>query len=144
MDDQSFEGRYLDVLQNLEFGIIQVVRRHPKMSDWEALAVVEALMQVYRAEATGREARPPKLDPLAEETYGIVESMCEWRLGRGQFVNDEGEPMELSVEPITAEEMYKCLKRIRDSIRKWTKRAGRQGYLRYIDQFFPYMPDAEQ
>lgn len=144
MDDQSFEERYLDVLQNLEFGIIQVARRHPKMSDWEALAAVEALMQVYRAEATGREARPPKLDPLAEEIYGIVESMCEWRLGRGQFVNDEGEPMELPVEPITAEEMSKCLKRIRDSIRKWTKRAGRQGYLRYIDQFFPHMPDAEQ
>jgi hypothetical protein len=144
MDDQSFEGQYLDVLQNLEFGIIQVARRHPKLSDWEALAAVEALMQVYRAEVTGREARPPKLDPLAEETYGIVESMCEWRLGRGQFVNDEGEPMELPVEPITAEEMYRCLKRIRDSIRKWTKRAGRQGYLRYIDQFFPHMPDAEQ
>jgi hypothetical protein len=144
MDDQTFEERYLDVLQNLEFGIIQVARRHPEMSDWEALAAVEALMQVYRAEATGREARPPKLDPLAEETYGIVESMCEWRLGRGQFVNDEGEPMELLVEPIAAEEMYRCLKRIRDSIRKWTKRAGRQGYLRYIDQFFPHMPDAEQ
>ena len=144
MDDQTFEERYLDVLQNLEFGIIQVARRHPKMSDWEALAAVEALMQVYRAEATGREARLPELDPLAEETYGIVESMCEWRLGRGQFVDNEGEPMELPVEPITAEEMYKCLKRIRDSIRKWTKRAGRQGYLRYIDQFFPHMLDAEQ
>ena len=52
--------------------------------------------------------------------------------------------VELPVEPITAEEMYKCLKRIRDSIRKWTKRAGRQGYLTYLDQFFPRPPDAEQ
>jgi hypothetical protein len=143
MDDQPLTEQYLDVLQNLEFGIIQVARRHPEMSDWEALAAVEALMQVYRAEATGREARPPKLDPLAEETYDSVEGMCEWRLGRGQFVNDEGEPVELPIKPITAQEMYKCLKRIRDSIRKWTKRGGRQGYPTYLDQFFPRMPDAE-
>jgi hypothetical protein len=88
MDGQSLEEWYLDVLPNLEFGIIQVARRHPKMSDWEALAAVEALMQVYRAEATGHEARPPKLDPLAKETCDIVESMCEWWLGRGQLVND--------------------------------------------------------
>jgi len=67
MDNQSFEKRYLDVLQNLEFGIVQVARRHPEMSDWEALVAVEALMQVYRAEAAGREAHPSKLDPLAEE-----------------------------------------------------------------------------
>jgi len=91
VDYQSFEEQYLDVLQNLEFGIIQVARRHPEMSDWEALVAVEALMQVYRAEAAGREARPPKLDPLAEETFDIVEGMCEWRLGRGQFVNDESQ-----------------------------------------------------
>jgi hypothetical protein len=39
--------------------------------------------------------------------------------------------------------MIKYLKRIRDSIHKWTKRAGRQGYLTYLDQFFPRTPDAE-
>jgi hypothetical protein len=144
VDDRTFEERYLDVLQNLEFGIVQVARRHPEMSDWEALAAVEALMRVYRAEAAGREARPSRLDdPLVEETYAIVRSMCEWRLGRGQFADDEGQPMEIPVEPITAEEMYKCLRRVRNSIRKWTKWTGRQGYLTYLDQFFPHTPDAE-
>ena len=63
MDHQSFEEQYLDVLQNLEFGIVQMARRHPEMSDWEALAAVEALMQVYRAEAAGREAHPLKIGP---------------------------------------------------------------------------------
>jgi hypothetical protein len=135
-DNRPFEERYMDVLQNLEFGIVQVARRHPEMTDWEALTAVELLMQVYRAEAAGREARRPELAP--------VESMCEWRLGRGSFVNDEGEPVEIPVDPITAEEMYTCLKRIRRSIRKWTKRGGRQGYLTYIDQFFPPPPEAEQ
>lgn len=143
-DNRPFEERYMDVLQNLEFGIVQVARQHPEMTDWEALTAVEALMQVYRAEAAGREARRPELAPLAEETYHTVEGMCEWRLGRGSFVNDEGAPVEIPVDPITAEEMYTCLKRIRRSIRKWTKRGGRQGYLTYIDQFFPPIPETVQ
>ena len=47
--DQSppFEERYQDVLQNIEFGITQVYRNHPEMTDWEALAAIEALLRAY-------------------------------------------------------------------------------------------------
>lgn len=142
MDDRPFEERYFDVLQNLEFGIVQVARRHPEMSDWAVLVAVETLMQVYRAEVTGREARPQELDPLAEEVYTVVHGMAEWRLGRGSFADDEGEPVEIPGEPITAEEMGLCLRRIRRSIQKWTKRGGRRGYLTYVDRFFPSVQQA--
>ena len=38
MDNQSFEERYMDVLQNLEFGIVQVARRSP----WKKAVVTVA------------------------------------------------------------------------------------------------------
>ncbi len=131
-----FEERYEDVLQNLEFGIVQVYHNHPEMTDWEALAAIEALLRTYRAEAKGRQASPPSLNSLAEEVYDLVETMCEWRLGREMpFSNKEGEPMELPLEPITLDELIACLKRIRKSINFWNREGGRQGYLTFVSQF---------
>ncbi len=132
----KFEERYEDVLQNIEFGIVRVYRDHPEMTDWEALAAIEALLSTYRAEAKGRQATPLSLNPLAEEVYDLVETMCEWRLGREKpFSNEEGEPVEFPVEPITLDELIACLKRIRKSINFWTREGGRQGYLTFVSQF---------
>ncbi len=142
MNTQDFEEQYMDVLQNIEFGIVQVARRHKEMTDWEALSVVEALMRRYRAESRGYEPRPPKsLRPLAQETYNSVHSMCEWRLGRVDLVREDGSEFEFPmIEPLTVDEIYSCLKRVRKSIEYWTKRGGRQGYLTFIDDFFPQAP----
>lgn len=130
-----FEERYEDVLQNIEFGIIQIYHEHPEMTNWEALKAVEALLRVYKAEARGREIAPPSLDSLAQEVYGMVETMCEWRLGRETFYDEEGKPSEISIVPITVDEIIACLKRVRKSIKRWTRRAGRRGYLAFVSQF---------
>jgi hypothetical protein len=131
-----FEERYGDVLQNIEFGIIQVYHNHPEMTDWEALTAIETLLRMYRAEAKGRQAAPPSLDPLAEEVYGLVETMCEWRLGRERpFTKKDGEPVEFPAQPITLDEVMACLKRVRKSINRWSRQGGRQGYLTFVSQF---------
>jgi hypothetical protein len=130
-----FEERYQDVLQNIEFGIIRVYRDHPEMTDWEALSAIEALLDTYRAEAKGRQARTPSLDSLAQEVYEMVKVMCEWRLGRERFYDEDGETAEIPVEPITLDELMACLKRVRKSINRWHRRGGRQGYLTFVSQF---------
>jgi hypothetical protein len=139
MKRDSFEEQYLDVLQNLEFAIVQAAREYPELTDWHAQSAVNALMKLYRAEAAGDEIRDPsaRLDPLAKEVYDGMHSMAEWRQGRVEVFDEDGEPMEISLEPLTVQEMYDCLKRIRKSIQKWTKWGGRKGYLNYIDEFFP-------
>jgi len=131
----SFEERYEDILQNIEFGIVQVYRSHPEMTDWEALSAVEALARVYNAEAKGREITPPSLVPLAEEVYGSVKMMCEWRLGRENPFQDEGAPVDLPVDAVSLDEIVACLKRVRKSINRWTRKGGRQGYLAFVSQF---------
>ncbi len=142
MKPESFEDRYLDILQNLEFAIVRVARKHPELADWHAESAVNALMKHYKAEAAGNEIRDPtaRLDPLAQQVYDGMHSMAEWRLGRGGGFEKDGEPVEIPIEPITAQEMVDCLKRIRKSIQKWTKWGGRTGYLNYIDDFFPPGP----
>jgi hypothetical protein len=54
---------------------------------------------------------------------------------------DEADEEEAEFEPVTAEEMRNCFKRIRRSIRHWTKEGGRQGYLKLINGFLPEGPE---
>jgi len=136
MSELPFEEQYEDVLQNIEFGIVQVYREHPEVTNWEVMAAVEALLRTYRAEAKGRQATSSSLDPLAQEIYDSVKMMCEWRLGREMpFMDEEGESVELSPEPITLDELVACLKRVRKSINFWNREGGRQGYLTFVSQF---------
>jgi hypothetical protein len=134
--DLSFEERYEDVLQNIEFGIVQVYRNHPGMTDWEVLSADEALIRVYNAESKGRETAPPSLEPLSEEVYHFVEGICVWRLGREvPFSDEEGAAMGFPMQPLALEEIIACLKRVRKSINRWTRQGGRQGYLTFVSQF---------
>lgn len=137
LNENSFERKYEDVLQNIEFGIVQVYRANPKMTDWEALNAVEALMRAYKAENRGREVRPPRLNPLTDEVYHAARAMCEMRLGRGELEDENGNPVNVPMKPITLDEIIACLKRIRKSIKLWTKERGRRGYLDYVQNFLP-------
>lgn len=120
----GFEEEYGDVLKNIEFAIVGVYRRAPELIDYEVDAALSALIARYRAEADGREPRSPQLDERNQEVYDAVETMCEWRLGRGHLdaEGDAGAP-----PPKTLDETGACLKRIRKSVGRWTKQGGRQG-----------------
>jgi hypothetical protein len=52
--------------------------------------------------------------------------------------NAAGETEEIRPVPITLDEMIACLKRVRRSVKRWTKEGGRRGYLDFVDGFFPY------
>lgn len=134
---RRFEERYMDILQNIEFGIVCVYDENPQMEDWQALAAIEALLAAYQAEDKGRQHRPPTLDALSEQVYTSVRAMCEWRLGRNILREEDGTPSDFQPSPITLKEMIDCLKRVRKSINHWTRAGGRQGYLTFVQQYFP-------
>ncbi len=144
MPQGDFEEKYLDVLQNIETGIVSVYRSHPEMTDYDAQKAVETLIREYQAETTGRLALVVAMNSVAQETYYSVKAMCEWRLGRVQMEMEEKKsffkrptkkPVEMPIEPKTVEEIVLCLKRIRKSIETWNRRSGRQGYLTFISEF---------
>lgn len=131
----NIEEEYLDVLQNIEFAIVNVYRNEQALSDYDVSKILSVLISGYQAEHSKRDFSKPSLSPLQERLYVSVKHMCEWRLGREAIDKKEkrlqkGKPKSISVEEIIA-----CLKRIRKSVEMWNKQSGRKGYLDYIDQF---------
>ena len=77
MSSQSdFEDQYLDVLQNLEFGIVRVYQETPDLTDYEVQSALDALLKAYKGEARGHQPRPPR-NPLAIQVYESVFSVSQ-------------------------------------------------------------------
>lgn len=128
----SFEGKYLDVLQNIEMAIVSVYREHKDLLDYDVDRVLNLLWTEYRNEQEGRETPVPALSENAQLVYDRVREMCEWRLGRRRTkIRGWFKPQP---QPISIEEIMDCLKRIRKSVGMWNKQGGRQGYLYFIDK----------
>lgn len=124
---------YSDILQNIEAVVIATFRKNPGMTDYVALRAYEAAYQRYRAEQRGHAPKPHGLSGLDVTTYEAVSAICEFRLGRDPGPDPGGPP----VEPISAEEIVACLRRLTRSVKLHTERAGRQGYVTYVAHFLP-------
>lgn len=88
-----FEEEYKDVLQNIEFAIVDVYRDHPELTDYDVADAIQALTRQYLAEATKRYPPYTNLSERANLVVQAVKSMCEWRLGRNTFETKEGEKL---------------------------------------------------
>jgi len=122
----------LDVLQNLEFAIVEIWRAHPEMTDYSAQRAYEAARQFYRAELRGTPTTPPALTGLDATAFAALKVMCEFRLGRSA-----GPPSEpnIPVTPLPVEKLIACLQELAKSVERHTRVSGRQGYLQFIDGF---------
>ena len=129
------EDRYVDVLQNIEFGIVMTYRNHPEMSDYDVIRMLEALINKYAAEKIGRQPRGFSLSKVEQALLENVRRMCEWRLGRGTLVDTPEKVKEMAPEPKTIDEIVLCLKRILKSVKTWNTEDGRQGYLKFVIQY---------
>jgi hypothetical protein len=130
----SFEDEYLDVLQNIEFAIVNVYRKHRDLTDYDVERAVDALIVRYQAEQRKRTPQPARLSDIAAMVVESVSVMCEWRLGR---VTQSNLPKMPEDEALSLEELIACLKRIRKSVQLWTKQGGRRGYLDFVEQYLP-------
>lgn len=133
----AFEDQYLDVLHNIETGILRVYHQQPDLTDFDVENALSALIRLYTADVQGRAHNPPKLNPLAQAVYSSVHLMCEWRLGRAKLgAAADGQQLP-QPEPITGEEIVACLKRVRKSVQYWNKEGGRRGYLTFAEEYVP-------
>jgi hypothetical protein len=130
----TVETEHQDVLQNLEFAIISVYRQTPDLIDAEVLTAIDSLIWTYSAEAQGKSIGSRPIRGLSKEVADAVKEMCEVRLGRSAWVDSEGNSLE-GPPAISLDILVDCLKRIQSSIKFWTKKHGRQGYLDYVQQF---------
>jgi hypothetical protein len=125
------EPKNIDVLQNLEFAVIEVWRRHRDMSDHVAARAYEAAFERYRAEFRGHPPKPCALTGLDREVFDALIAMCEWRLGRAPMADAPAE----SMPALPVSELVDCLRELRGSVQRHTRQGGRQGYLTFVDRF---------
>jgi hypothetical protein len=127
------EDEYFDVLQNLEWAIVNEFRQDRSILDLDTRDAANALVRHYEAEAESRSATGgAPMSARATRIFEAVRQICEWRLGRAPAPDKS--PSELDAS-LTAAELVLCLKRIRKSIDFWTKKGGRQGYLNYVSEY---------
>ena len=127
------DDRNLEVLQNLEFAVVEVWRKHPDMTDYVAQRAYEAAFEWYRAEARGHSPKPPSLSGLDQITFDALKDVCELRLGRGESLLGAAQSLPAVPVPVLVD----CLRELRRSVERHTKLEGRQGYLNFIDGFLP-------
>lgn len=130
---KKFVEKNLDVLQNIEFAIIEVYRADPSLLDLDAKDAIDALVRHYHAQEEGRTPPALKLGDRAHRVFRSVQPICEWRLGNSPL------PGETDVtEPgIHVSELVKSLREIQKSIPRWSRQGGRKGYLEFVSQYLP-------
>jgi hypothetical protein len=128
---KKIDEEKLDVLQNIEFGIVQVYRADKSLLDFDVKDAMDALVRHYHAEEEQR--RPPfmRLGERAQRVFSSVQAFCEWRLGRAPFPGDG--PLPESTVPIA--ELVECLRKVQKSVPFWSQRGGRQGYLNFVSPY---------
>ena len=119
----------LDVLQNIEFAVVQLWHSHPEMTNYTAMRAYEAAIAHYGAIAREHTPKPMNLTGLDATLFEEIKRMCEWRLGRATA------PGKAECPPLPADELVACLRKLRKSVDHWTERGGRQGYFQYIEKF---------
>lgn len=124
----NVEEEYLDVLQNIETVVVSVYRRHPDLVDFDVERVYDTLIKHYSRPG----GAPPEFSSEARTMlYDNTKAMCDLRLGE---ISSNG-PIVGEIEPVSTQVIVACLKRLRRSVNKWSKRGGRQGYLEFIQDY---------
>ena len=127
------EEQYLDVLQNIEFAIVEEFRRDPAILDLNVREAVNVLVRQYESEEEGRTPPRAQTTDRTRAVFDAVRTVCEWRMGRprGPVLAKDDPP----VPDIAVAEMAACLKRIRKSVDLWSKESGPRGYLNFVRQY---------
>ena len=128
----AIEDVHLDVLQNIEFAIVSVYRKQRDLRDLDVIRALDALIDVYRAEARGHTPKDISLPEPEGTVFQRVKEMCDFRLGRQEAATRILAPFEGEK---TVSDILACLRKIRKSVGRWNKRAGQQGYLQFVSEF---------
>lgn len=128
------DDRYIDVLQNIEFSVVEVYRSEPELLDSEVERALRAVVVALNAGQKGKEfdLDAAKLTPRGRKVFDAVCKTCQWRMGPGVSDGSTFGPA-----PRTSEELVACLQRVRKSVRRWTKEKGKKGYLEFVKDYVP-------
>ena len=132
----SFEEDYEDVLLSIESAIMGFYQADPSLIDTEVDTVFTWLVKYYQAKSQGRSSSYPQPKGTSANLLLKVQEICDIFVGENSLiVNQEKGEIQLPVKIRTYSEMVECLQRLKSSVKLWTKKDGRQGYLNFVNRF---------
>lgn len=120
------QEKYIFILEDIEASVIKYYRKYPDLTDHGVARIYDALSDHFSAISLNR---PPKVFDLSDLETRILKSNVRICTAFMDEIPPDG------AEPITPEIILSCLKTMKKSLQKWTKRYGRQGYLNFISNF---------
>lgn len=138
------EEEFENLMLNIEIQVVSISGQHPNLHDASVDRVYNAFLSRYKALSKGKEARKPSLKSVEEELYLLIEGICDFFTGDSEYFGEGKFLVELDAEKASYENMVAIFKRLRKSLRTWTKRGGSKGYIYYITQFLPMFDDEDQ
>jgi len=115
----------IDILQNLEFTVVQMWKDDAELVDAEIGRAYEAAFQRYRAESRGHAPKPVSLAGRELALYEALVDMAESRRSERQ---NPGSPEAAAV-------FMDCFRELGRSVERHGRTGGRRGYLEFIKQF---------
>ena len=132
----KFEDQYIDVLQNIEFALVETYKKYEAMTDYDAEKAITTLIKTYQTGNHEHEDLPPILRTEEQKhAYTFAKSMCDMRLSGDFSFEKNNKPVSLEMEPLEIDEIIACLKRVRKSIKMWNKKLGQRGYFHFVREF---------
>lgn len=130
------EDEYLNVLMNIELAVLCTYHENSEMRDYDAEVVINTLIRSYTAQNRNKSFVMPNMPDERAALFDQVFAICELVLsGFTNLVKEDGTPIHLPDMPdVPVDVLILCLKRIRKSIKLWTKRNGPQGYLTFLNE----------
>lgn len=127
----------LNTLHAIERCVARTWRQQPALTDHMVKRIYEGLAAHYRALASGREPVDPTTDAdgAEGEVFTRLLALCEELRQSGAAEIGAADEKEERGDPLDAETLHRCLRRLMRSVDKATKRGGVQGYLTFIQQF---------
>lgn len=107
-------------LEAIETAVAKTYREHPSLVDNQVERAYSASITFFNAIGNGRDKPKCKLSGNDLIVYNDIQIVSYDLIGK---------------EEISEKELLKCLKRLRKSAQKWSKRYGVRGYLDFISQF---------
>mgnify|MGYP001083488105 CR=1 FL=1 len=127
---------YVGILLHLENAIHEIAYANKEISDGQIELALERLIRHFQTEAGGREPRPTRLGAGSQQVFDGTMIAAELLLGHAEAsVAETREPLAIGNESISHGELIACLKRLRKSVRFWSRQGGRRGYVSYIHNF---------
>lgn len=137
----GLEDRHPDILQNIEFAIVDVYRADSDLRDNDVIKALDALISYTQRRAMGREPAPHDLPQPSEAVFDAVVSILDFR-SRLDEENEEQETQKRrpsfsrALRKTTKEDIYlACLRKIHKSAKRWNRERGERGYLDFVSNY---------